>query len=49
VATLLHPALARCTKELVDAGKKLIEEEVTEEELSNKFCTEKGKELIFGE
>ena len=48
VATLLHPALAACTKELVDAGMKLIEDVVTEEELSDKFCTEKGKELIFG-
>ena len=46
VATLLHPALAACTKELVDAGMKLIEDVVTEEELSDKFCT--GKELIFG-
>ena len=48
VAALLRPALAACTKELVDAGMKLIEDVVTEEELSDKFCTEKGKELIFG-
>ena len=46
VAALLRPALAACTKELVGAGMKLIEDVVTEEELSDKFCT--GKELIFG-
>ena len=48
VAALLRPALAECTKQLVVAGQSLIEEVVTEQELSAKFCTEKGKELIFG-
>ena len=48
VAALLRPALAECTKQLVVAGQSLIKEVVTEQELSAKFCTEKGKELIFG-
>ena len=48
VAALLRPALAECTKQLVVAGQSLIEEVVTEQELSAKFCTENGKELIFG-